>query len=80
MTDNELWLRGLLLAFRDMCEDNAGLVMSMTFRDASTLIYRAGTGATFTGSSGHRLEIPESALDVVALVPADGSESKQGPA
>lgn len=73
MNENETWVRGIALALRDLCEQNGGVTASITFEGGSVMTYTVERGAVLL-AAGHRLDIPETALDHTGLVPAEAQK------
>lgn len=65
-------LRQVALELRDRCERNIWqFAAKATLPDGTVCVYEQGVGMTVE-VGGRRLDVPESALDMVGLVPTDG--------
>lgn len=68
-------LRSWCLLLRDVVELTDGREASLTV-DGGSVHYRRDRGAVFVGDSGLRLDIPESWIDRVGLVVAEGATGR----
>lgn len=69
MTQDTL-IRGYALALRDLCEQSDFATVTGVLSTGSSMTYTQGAGCRIV-ADGRVLEIPESALDEVGLVPAE---------